>query len=80
MEIFLFILSVCLIGLLFYKEVRYEKILIAILTAKLSEGAEEFQSAISKPVEEEDIKQVVNEIPLEDMSPEEMLGVFQKNK
>ena len=58
MEIFLFILSVCLISLLFYKEVRYEKILIAILTAKLSESAEELQSAISKPVEEEDIKQV----------------------
>lgn len=80
MEILFFIVIICLVGLLFYKEAKNERMLVAILTAKLSQGAGEFRSAISKPNEDNDTGETSNEIPLEDLSAEEMLGVLQKNK
>lgn len=79
MEYFLFIINIFLIGLLFYKERQQANIFHTILTARLSESADEFYS-MTKGAEKEKVEKSKeeNEIPLEDLSPEEMLRVLKK--
>lgn len=76
-EILLFIIIVLLIAFIFYNERQREKSLRDILLAKLSKDAGEFKFA-TEEVKAGSVEKEVVEIPLEDMSAEEMLGVLKK--
>jgi len=77
----LFLINIfLLVALLFYKEKKQEKIINNILMAKLSQNIDEFNSVVLKKPMNEDTEKIIKEIPLDDMSAEEILGVLQKNK
>ncbi len=77
-EILLFFINIILFAYLIYRERQNERILKTILAAKLSRDVSEFKSAIEDSKLETLEKSEPNEIPLEDMSAEEMLGVLNK--
>ncbi len=78
MEILLFFITIVFFAYLFFREWQNEKILKTILIAKLSRDVSEFKSAIEDSKSETLEESEPDEIPLEDMSAEEMLGVLNK--
>lgn len=79
-EILIFLISVGLLLFLFYRERQYEKSLRDILAAKLSQDASEFKFATEKEKPVEEKKAEPEEIPLEELSAEEMLKALKKEK
>ncbi len=78
MEILLFFITIVFFAYLFFREWQNEKILKTILVAKLSRDVSEFKSATENSKPETLEESEPDEIPLEDMSAEEMLGVLNK--
>lgn len=79
MNIFNIVLTLSFVALLLYKEYQHAQTIKNILAAKLSENAQEFDALINKQEEEEE-EYKPEEIPLEDLTPEDMLKVLNKNK
>ncbi len=78
MDILLFFITFIFFAYLFFREWQNEKILKTILIAKLSRDVSEFKSATEDLKSETLEKLEPDEIPLEDMSAEEMLGALNK--
>jgi len=71
------ILTLSLVGLLLFQEWRHYKMIKLILAMKISKNAEEFDALINKQEEQEE-EGKPEEIPLDDLSPEDMLRVLNK--
>lgn len=71
--LYLFIINVFLIGFLFFREYQYKKEIREILSARLSRDVYEFQEAAEEEKEPEPEPLPPEEIPLEDVSTDELL-------
>lgn len=80
-EIFLVIIVIFLLGLQFYKERQFEKILKEILAAKIAKDAFEFKSLSSEIVPPgKEKKAETEELPIEEAPPEKLLEALGYNK
>ena len=73
------IFTLSLVGLLLFQEWRHYKIIKLILAMKISKDADEFDALINKQDEQEE-QDKPEEVPLEDLTPEDMLKVLNNNK
>lgn len=76
-EIFQTIIILALIGLIFYKEKRQEKIIREILIFKLSKDVVEFKTAIQEPEKERE-RPEEEVLPIEEAPPEQLLEALNK--